>query len=786
MTEQLGTLDTPTTRTARTAPIAPAAPATRIAPAAPATSAASTAAAPARRPGSTTIPPPLRKPRVKIEAATPGIPRAARIRAYVVGAVMTLGMTGVAYRAWGLQVEEGGRYRAMAARQHGASVEIPARRGEILDARGRALAVSADADSIWANPREIRDVTETAAKLARLVGGDPAVLEAKLGNARRFVWIARHVAPELARAVREAKLSGIEVAREPRRWYPGRTLAGPVIGRADIDGNGLDGIELTLNEELTGTSAASKALRDARGRRMFADGLAQPEPGATVKLTIDRTIQAIADAAIAQAIGAHQAKSGTAVVLEVGTGRVLALASYPTYDSNTGIGIAGGARNRPVTDAFEAGSVMKVFTVAAALESGAVAPDTLFDLQWGSLRIGSKTIRDVYHDPQLTTTGIIKRSSNVGAVKVAQRLGREKLHDALERFGFGGKTGIELPGEQSGLLRPGQKWRDIELATIAFGYGLTVTPLQMAAAMATLGSDGMYHPPRVIDSIIDAAGDAAGATAGRPAPTPHRAVRPETAAAMRAMLATIFESGKQSGTAGSLIVPGFRCGGKTGTAHKWDPIARQYATNRYLSSFAGLAPIDQPRLAIVVLVDEPSGGDYYGGKVAGPVFATIASESLRYLGVPGEPLECPPKPPGPPPNPLLTVLPPKTCFPAKPGAPGAAGAAAVAAAAQPGASQAQIQAQSQAHAPAPAPADAAAPAISDDDAAAPESAVTPRALPDFRGMSLGRALDAARAAGIAIDVVGSGSVVAQDPPPGSAATRATLRFSDGDSRTLPP
>ncbi|HWU88679.1 MAG TPA: penicillin-binding protein 2, partial [Kofleriaceae bacterium] len=417
--------------------------------------------------------------KAKIRVMTPGISRAARVRAYLVGAVVSAGMVGVACRAWGLQVGENDRYRALAARQHATSVEIPAPRGEVLDARGRPLAVSADADSIWANPREIRDVTETAAKLARLVGGDPAALEAKLGTTRRFVWIDRHVAPAVAHAVREAKLPGIEVAREPRRWYPARATAGPVIGRADIDGNGLDGVEREMNEELTGKHGGATAVRDARGRRMYADGLAPPEPGATVRLTLDRSIQAIADGALAHAIEVHQAKAGAVVVLEVGTGRVLALSSYPSYDPNTGEGIAGGARNRPVTDVYEAGSGMKLFTVAAALEAGAVTPDTSFDLQWGNLQIGTKTIHDVYHDPTLTTAGIIKRSSNVGAAKIALRLGRERLYAALQRFGFGAKTGIELPGEQAGTLRPGVKWRDIELATIAYGYGLTVTPLQL-------------------------------------------------------------------------------------------------------------------------------------------------------------------------------------------------------------------------------------------------------------------------------------------------------------------
>ncbi len=607
-----------------------------------------------------------RRPRVRVEAATPGIPRAARVRAYVLGAVVTAGLVGVACRAWGLQVGEGDRYRAMAARQHAASVDIPAPRGEILDALGRSLAVSADADSIWANPREIRDVTETAAKLAPLVGGDPAALEAKLGGLRRFVWIGRHVAPAVARAVREAKLPGIEVAREPRRWYPGRALAGPVLGRAGIDGDGLDGIELAMNEPLTGRRGAATGLRDARGRRMFADGVAQPAPGATVRLTLDRTIQAIADDALAQAIEAHQARSAAAVVLEVGTGRVLAMSSFPSYDPNTGAGIADGARNRPVTDAYEAGSVMKLFTIAAALDDGAVAPDTWFELGWGKLQIGSKTIHDVYEDPRLTTAGILKRSSNVGTVKIAQRLGRQRLHAALVRFGFGARTGIELPGEQAGTLRPGARWREIELATISYGYGLMVTPLQLAAALAALGDGGVYRAPRIVDRITGAA-DAA-PPAAVPPPPPRRVIRSETAAAVLAMMGTVFEGGRQPGSAGSLVVPGFRCGGKTGTARKWDPVARQYATDRHLSSFAGLAPVDRPRLAIVVFVDEPSGGDYYGGKVAGPVFAAIARESLRYLGVPGEPLECPP-PPGPPANPLTGVLPPKTCVaPARPAA----------------------------------------------------------------------------------------------------------------------
>jgi cell division protein FtsI (penicillin-binding protein 3) len=682
-------------------------------------------------------------PRRRAGAATPGIAPAARARAYLAGALVTAGLVGVACRAWDLQVGQGDRYRALAARQHALSVDIPAPRGDVIDARGRPLAVSADADSIWADPRAIRDVTETSAQLARLTRGDAAALEAKLAGDRRFVWISRHVTPETARAVREARLPGIEVAREPRRWYPGRTLAGPVLGRAGIDGTGLDGIELTLDRALQGRGGAASGVRDARGRRMYADGLDRPEPGATVRLTLDRSVQAIAERALGAAIDAHRARSGAVVVLEVGTGRVLALASAPSFDPNTGAAHATGARNRPVTDVFEAGSAMKLFTVAAALDAGVVRADTAFDLQWGTLQIGSKTIRDVYHDPILTTAGIIKRSSNVGAVKIAQRLGRERLHAALRQFGFGAATGIELPGEQAGTLRPGARWREIELATVAFGYGLTVTPLQMAAAIAAIGDDGVYRAPRVVESVTDAAGTRAAAAA----PAPRRIVSADTARAVRAMMATVFEGGKQPGTASSIVVPGFRCGGKSGTAHKWDAAAKQYAPDRYLSSFAGLAPIAQPRLAIVVFVDEPSGGDYYGGKVAGPVFATVASEALRYLGVPGEAPVCAPG--AAPASPIAA----RTCVPAAPG-PREAGAAA-------------------------APAPAAIPAIAvAGDGADPETpgSVT---IPELRGLSAGRALAAARAARLGVELSGTGRVVEQDPPPGRASSaRVVLRLGD--------
>ena len=562
---------------------------------------------------------------------TTGVPSAARVRAYLAGAAVTLGLVGVAVRAWALQIDDGDRYRALADRQHELRIEIPAPRGEVLDARGRPLAVSADVESVWANPRDVHDVAATADALAALVGGDPRALEAKLAGDHRFVWIDRHAAPELVTRVRAARLAGIEIAREPRRFYPARELAGAVIGRADIDGNGLDGIELTMNDVLAGQRGQTRALRDARGHRMLADGLAPDEPGATVHLSLDSSIQAIAQHAVADSVIEHKAQSGVAVVLDVATGRVLALASYPTSDPNDDA--ARPARDRPVTDAFEAGSVMKVFSVATALDAGAVTPDTEFEIG-NELIVGRRPIHDVEFDAYLTVAGIVKRSSNIGAARIALRLGRDRLYAGLRRFGLGARTGIELPGEQTGMLRDGATWRDIDLAHIAFGYGLTITPIQLAAGIAAIGDHGRYHAPRIVEEVDDADGT----IVYRPDDVTRQVVSPKTAEQMMVMLASVFDKGKQAGTAASIVVPGFTCGGKTGTAHKYDPATKTYSPDRYLSSFAGLAPIAAPRIAVVVMIDDPSGGDYYGAKVAAPVFAIVASETLRYLGVPGDPV----------------------------------------------------------------------------------------------------------------------------------------------------
>ena len=657
--------------------------------------------------------------RIKLRPMTPGVSRAARVRAYVAGLVVTVGLAGVAKRAWSLQVDDGERYKALAERQHEVQVALPAPRGDVLDAHDRPLAVSTDAPSIWANPHEVRDVSATADQLAALLGGDARVLEAKLAGDHRFVWLERHVTPEVAKAVTAAKLAGVEIATEPRRWYPSRAIGGPVIGRADLDGKGVDGIELAMNAQLTGQRGDVSALRDARGHTMLAGGVGQAVPGQTVHLTLDRSLQAIAEDALGAAMAQHKAKDGVVVILDVATSHVLAMASSPTFDPNAA---EAHGRNLAVTDAFEAGSVMKIFSVASALDAGAVTPDTGFEIG-GSFQVSPKVkaIHDVDFDAYLTVSGIVKRSSNIGASKIALRLGREKLHAGLAQFGFGHRTGIELPGERNGRLRDASTWRDIELATMSYGYGLTVTPLQVAAALASIGNHGVYREPRIVDEVVDGDGNVTYRGEG----AAHQAVSPKTADEMMTILESVFDKGKNGkdfGTAHAIDVAGFRCAGKTGTAHKYDPAVHKY-TDRYLASFAGLAPAVNPRLAIVVMIDEPSGGDYYGASVSGPVFAQIASESLRYLGVPGDPLA--------PPVAVAAANAPKKAH--------------------------RDRADDDEHAPAPAP--PPPPDVPPDGDAM---------IPDFTGMGIGKALEVARALHVPVDVDGSGRVVSQDPPAGPA------------------
>lgn len=650
------------------------------------------------------------------------------MRFRVVAALLTVAFLGMGYKAYGLQIERGSHYRELAARQHLRTVEIPAPRGTIYDGAGKELAVNADVPSVWANPREVVDVAGTAAALAEVLAVDVREVEARLASTRYFVWIERHVTPSEAARVEALGLPGVSLSPEPRRFYPGGSLAGPVLGFAGIDGQGLDGLELEMNELLVGNAAERATLRDASGKLMVADPTARPQPGASIRLTIHRTIQFAAERALEDALRTHQAKAGVAVVMDVHTGDVLAMASLPTFDPNEpGDAREKGARNRAITDTFEIGSVMKIFTVAAALDAGVVEPSTVFDTENGRFRIGRKVIRDSYRDESLDVGGVIKRSSNVGAVKIARRLGGEALHAAFRRFGFGQRTDVELPGEQGGILRSWEDWSEIGLATHSFGYGMTASPLQVTAALAAVGNGGVYHPPRVVREVRGADGE----VLYQRAPAERRVLGADTARALLPMLESVFDKGRKGGTAHALEVPGYRVGGKTGTAHKLDPETKTYSDDMYLSSFAGLAPIDDPQVAVLVLIDEPTGEHYYGAAVAGPAWAQLTAATLAYLGVPASepvapaPEEAPEEAPSP--EPVVAV------------------------------------ADSAEH-----PVDAGTSLVDELGREMIE-------IPDFAGMSMSRTIDVAREAGLEVTVAGSGRATHQYPPPGHARENTPVR-----------
>lgn len=679
-----------------------------------------------------------------------------RVRLCFVAVVMTALLGAIGYKAWKVQIVDGARLRALGQAQYLHQLEVPAPRGSIVDANGVELAVSVAVDSIYADPKMVVEPTRTARLVARALDLPFREVDAKLATEKRFVWLKRRVTPEEARRIRELGLPGIAIAKEWKRHYPGRELAGTVIGLISSDGRGIEGVELAHDDVLRGDDARLPVLRDARGGVLVAgglgEGLAAPAPsGATVTLTIDRFIQYTAERALADALKEHKARAGVVVVLDARSGEILALAASPNFDPNDPR-TRGEARNRPVTDVYEPGSTMKVFTIAAALEDGAVKATDYIDVESGRIQIGTKTIRDTHFERRmLTVTEVMKHSSNVGTVKIARRLGREKLAEWFRRFGFGSRTGVDLPGERTGVVRDPRRWGEIGLATGAFGYGLTVTPLQLAAGMVAVANGGIWYRPTIVKRVTAADGRVLHADA----PEGRRILRPETSRALVDMLKAVMEKG---GTGEKIKVPGFVVAGKTGTAHKVDPRTGKYAADLYLASFLGFAPADDPRIVILVMIDEPRGKKYFGGQVAGPVFARVASEALKYLGVAG-------------------TAPVQEPAAASAGAGGGASGATGGAVGAGGAGGAGGSAS--ASPPLVPPVDQPEPVAVEDaedlPPAGPGEAIV--LIPDFTGMSMAQAVSAAAAAGVRIEIEGSGRAVKQFPSPGRALKSITCRIT---------
>ncbi len=552
--------------------------------------------------------------------------RWARVRIAVCGAVFLGLFAAVAKRAYNLQVRDADRLRTMAEEQYLREIELPPRRGRILDRNGADLASTADVDSIYCNPRQLPDPREAARRLSLVLGLDRAELEKKLAQRRFFAWVKRKVTPEEAAAVRAMQLPGLAFTREPRRFYPNRSLAATVMGHAGSDGGGLDGVELAFDKALRGTTSSVQGIRDALGREIAIDGTvdAPSTAGNDVVLTLDRYLTFITERALAAGAAQTHAKGAVSIMMDPRTGEVLAMASVPTFNPNEPIGAGeADARNRAVTDTYEPGSTMKTFTIAAALDAGAVRPDDRFDCLMGRMMVGKYSIHDTHPHGLLTVAEVFKFSSNIGATKIARRLGRDAFADALSRFGFGRPTGIGLPGERAGVVRPVEKWGDIGFANISFGQGIAVTPLQMIAGVSAIAGGGIYRQPRIVARIVAPDG-----TVEAPAVAPDRRVM--SAAAARTMLTIMRGVTEQGGTAKAAAIEGYPVAGKTGTAQK---VANgHYDSSKWIASFIGTVPADDPRVAIIVVLDEPQGA-HQGGAVAAPIFKEIAEQALRYLHV---------------------------------------------------------------------------------------------------------------------------------------------------------
>lgn len=550
-----------------------------------------------------------------------------RLRVTLIGVLFFLGLGTIVGRAVYLQVIFGPALAEKASGQYEKTIQTNGKRGSIYDRRMREVAVSIETLSLAAYPRKIPNPRQAAQAIARIINVKWSPLADKLTAERSFVWIKRQITPKEARAIKALGLEGLEFLPEHSRYYPNRTLAAQVVGFTGIDGNGLEGIEYRFDAELAGRKRIATVLKDAFGRGFEArEDMTAMMSGNNVVLAIDGAIQHIAEKALQQAVQLHKAKSGIAVVMDPRTGDILALAHVPLFNPNAFSDFDRPVRrNRAVTDAFEPGSTMKLFSAAAALESGCCTPHTIFYCENGRYRIGRNTVHDTKEHGWLSIQRIVKYSSNIGAVKIGEAVGAENLQDTLQAFGFGRVSGIECPGETKGSLGANEKWTTFDAAAVSFGHGVSVSALQLTSAVAAIANGGVLMKPRVVLKVTDARERVIRSFDPQPL---GRAISSETAAAVTRMMEMVLTEG---GTGVEAALDGYTAGGKTGTAQK---IGEQgtYAKGRYVATFAGFTPLEAPRLAILVVVDEPQ-GDYYGGTVAAPVFREIAQSALGYLNV---------------------------------------------------------------------------------------------------------------------------------------------------------
>lgn len=546
------------------------------------------------------------------------MPRASQPRVrlgLIVGILLFCGTVVVARAAY-MQLIADDRLQAAGDERFLREVTIATTRGMITDRNGEPLAVSSPVESLWVNPRELLADTRRVPELARAVGLPVDELTLKLAQRKdkQFMYLRRHMNPDAAKAVLDLDIPGVYSSREFRRFYPHREVMAQVIGFTNLDERGIEGMEKAFDDWLTGTPGKQKIIRDRRGRVVENVDLIRPaENGKDLVLSIDRRIQYLAYSELKKTVLQHQARSGTAVVLDVKTGEVLAMVNYPSYNPNSRENIPPARRrNAAVTDVLEPGSTMKPFTVAAALENG-IDPDIVIPTGPGKYRIANRYISDVHDYGPVTLRRLLVKSSNIGSAKLAATMSNQHMYGVFSRFGFGEKTESGFPGESSAVLSAPNRWGPVEKATISYGYGLSVTPLQIAQAYATLANGGVRVSPTFIK----------GAKTRR-----ERAVDARIANDVLHMLEGVIEPG---GTATQAAIKGYRVAGKTGTSRR--AVAGGYE-RRYISLFAGVVPVEDPRFAMAVVVHEPSAGGYYGGVISAPVFHNVMDGALRLMDVP--------------------------------------------------------------------------------------------------------------------------------------------------------
>lgn len=553
-----------------------------------------------------------------------------RYRIRFIGGIFILLLSVSVARAFYLQIYEQERFARIAEKQHLKVVQLTPSRGAIYDSTNSALAVSIEMDSLYAEPRNMEDISSAAAQLAPLLGSTKEALEKRMKASKGFAWLARRLTPEVAAQIRKLDIEGIGFVKEPKRFYPNAEIGSHVIGFTGLDPEGLEGVEKKFDSTLLGNTGYMVTERDALGRDIGTRGMVtkSASTGQNIVLTIDKNIQYIAEKELAAAVENSRAKGGIAVVMEASSGKVLAMANYPTFNPNSfGKYPPQALRNKAITDSFEPGSTMKVFLIAAALEEKAIKPDDGFNCENGSYNIGGRTIHDTHKFGRLSIGDILKHSSNIGAAKIGARLGSERLYSYLRGFGFGAKSNIDLPGEVGGYLRNKSQWYGVDLATISFGQGVSISSLQLVAAMSAIANGGTLMQPYVVDRIVDSKGNPIKqfSPASR-----QKVISPETARIVATMMEGVAAEG---GTGTAAAVDGFKVAGKTGTAQKADPVTKGYSHDKRTASFVGFVPSDHPRLTILVVVDEPKTSPY-GGVVAAPAFSAIAKQSLCYLRVP--------------------------------------------------------------------------------------------------------------------------------------------------------